>query len=124
MVLFQIPIVGPVDTSKTVPCPFYGKYKVKLLSVAISREATTNITDDEILKIESKALFGNFSGGQLLINSFPLNCMVYNSSMYEFVTDSLNGYIDVNINYFTASPGTKTMTDLNICLLTFDFEKI
>jgi hypothetical protein len=120
MVLFQVPITGLTNSriSANVPCPFYGKYRVKFLNYAFTYSPTNpNI----LLKINSNAFWGNYAGGQLIVGSNPAQYVVFNTSKYEFESE-LNGYIDLDITALTNN--TVPSTSFLNCYFSFDFEKI
>ena len=94
MVLFQIAIEGYTNGNiiANVPCQFYGRYKIKFLNYSM----TWNTQPTVLLRMNSRALSGNYAGGQIIIGSNPSQYVVFNTSRYEF-TAELNGYIDIDI---------------------------
>lgn len=117
MVLFQIAIEAYTNgrISARVPCQFYGMYKVKFLNYALTWNTQPNV----LLRVNSQALQGNYTGGQIIIGSNPTQYIVFNTSKYEFIC-SLNGYIDVDI---TQLNGDIPANFKNV-YFSFDFEPI
>lgn len=118
MVLFQVAITGLTNgrISANVPCQFYGRYKVKFLNYAFTFTANPNI----LLKINSTAFWGNYTGGQLIVGSNPSQYVVFNTSRYEFEAE-LNGYVDLDI---TELSNNSVPANFSNCYFSFDFEKV
>lgn len=117
MVLFQIAIDGLTNgrISANVPCPFYGRYKIKFLNYAMTWNTQPNV----LLRLNSQALIGNYAGGQIVIGSNPTQYVVFNTSRYEFEA-VLNGYIDIDVTLLNGNiPG-----NFKNCYFSFDFEPI
>ncbi len=117
MVLFQIAIESLTNNriSANVPCQFYGLYKIKFLNYAITWNAQPNV----LLRVNSQALTGNYTGAQIILSSNPTTYIVFNASKYEF-TATLNGFIDIDI---TQLNGTVPANFRNL-YFSFDIEPI
>lgn len=118
MVLFQVPIIAYTGGRiiANVPCPFYGKYRVKFLNYAFTFTTNPNV----LLKVNSQAFWGNYTGGQIIVGSNPAQYVVFNTSRYEFEAD-LNGYVDLDI---TALSDNSVPSNFSNCYFSFDFEKV
>jgi hypothetical protein len=117
MVLFQIAIDSYTGGRITanVPCQFYGRYKIKFLNYAFA----WNTQPNALLRLNSKALIGNYTGGQIIVGSNPTQYVVFNTSRYEFEAE-LNGYVDIDVTLINGD----IPANFRNCYFSFDFEKI
>lgn len=133
--LFQIPITsytvvnGVNYIRANAPCPFIGKYKIKLCQFTYYYSGAVNPVPIQII---SKTLINPVGNSALALSTNPSFSVVYTLDKYAFES-TLNGFIDIDVRMFTLSAGGagnpavgdyNVPTNFGFCLFTFDIEPV
>lgn len=134
MVLFQVSLVGYNNgrIGNRVPCPFVGRYRVKLLNVhCFTADPTSRIyrLDSPQFDEDVSSVSGNSSfGAKVFFNNYSGQGYALTLDRYIF-NATMNGYLEFDIVGAT-SPGTPPGGDVppgfdaGKFYMSLDFEKI